>query len=134
MGKKDSMSAMRRAAVGALIGAAVTLVLSLVLIMLPAMLVASGRVGESSQGPMVVAAAFAASCAGALAARLWSRQAALVTCLGTALISVAVRAIVSMVSERSGGIDSLDLGVCAAMFIACAAVGAVRRRHRRSRR
>ncbi len=134
MSKNDSLSGMKRAAVGALLGAAVTAVLTVIFLTLPAMLVASGRVGEGAQGAMAVAAAFLASCAGALTARLWSRQGALAACLGTALITVAVRWAAALLLCRSGGVDRLDVGVCAAVFVACAAVGAVRRRRRRFRR
>ncbi len=134
MGKNDRTDGMRRAAMGAIIGAAATTLLSVCLIALPALLVASGRVGESAQGPMVVTAAFAASCAGALIARLWTRKAPLPTCLGVALAAILVRLIIGLASAGSVKPDSLDIGVSAAMLLAAALVGAVKSRKRRSRR
>lgn len=134
MGKNDKISGMRRVAVGSLMGAAVTTLLSVCLIALPALLVASGRAGEGTQGPMVVTASFIASCAGALIARLWTRKAALPTCLGMALAAIALRLIIGLISAGSVKPDSLDLSVSAAILLAAAAVGAVKSRRRRSKR
>lgn len=135
MGKNDKMiSGVRRVAVGALMGAVVTTLLSICLLALPAMLAASGRAGDGAQGPMVVTVAFIASCAGAFIARLWTRQAALLTCLGTALAAILARLIIGLISQGSASLDRLDLGISAAILLAAAGVGAVKHRKRRSKR
>lgn len=134
MGKNDKISGMRRVAAGAMLGAAVTTLLSICLIALPALLVASGRAGDSAQSAMVVTSAFIASCAGALIARLWTHKAPLPTCLGAALAAILARVIIGLITAGSVKPDSLDLSVSAAILLAAAVVGAVKSRRRRSKR
>lgn len=133
MSKNERLS-LGRVAAGAAIGAAVTLALSAILLLLLALPVASGAIGEGAERPVVVVCAFVSAVVGALTARIKNKGAALVSGAGAAIIAVAVRLLIGLISDGLHAFDGADTAVCLAILCGGIASGAVTFRRRRRRR
>ena len=132
--KKDIGGEGRRLVLCAVLGAAVTMVVSTLLILVLALPVAAGKTPPSMEKPLIIASALAASVIGALIARWRNRSAALMTSVLSAVIAIAIRLILMLVSDSSTGFDSTDMVVCVSILCGGVICGAVKPRRKRRRR
>ncbi len=132
MPKTDIRANPGRFALGCILGAAVTLLLTVPLLAVPSAMIAAGSVGEEGGVSLAAAAAFVASCAGAMTARIKNRGAALLSGVVSGLIAAATRMLVSLLSGSA--LDGGDLVICLAILAGGLITGAVRFGKRRRRR
>ncbi len=134
MAKLDGKNELKRILTGAIVGAVVTIALSAAITMFMALFVAAGRVGEGAEKTIVVISAFVSAAAGALAARIKNRGAALLSGVSTAALVILVRLLVMLLSETSTTIDGADIAVILSILCGGLASGAITVHRRRRRR
>ncbi len=97
---------------GSLYGAAVTLIISALLSGIFSILVSTGRAGEGSEGDLVAASAFLASCVGAIIA--WRKNGGFALLSGTfaAAIAAGARLLLHLFAGTSINGQSLFISAC----------------------
>lgn len=134
MGKIDWKKDGRRVAVACALGAVTAAALAAALTMLLALAVSSGKVGEGTEKPMVIAAAFISTFIGAALARFRAGGAGLLTGAGTAFIVILARTLLMLISDKSTALDGADMSVILSVLCAGLASGAIFGRRRKKRR
>ncbi len=117
---------------GGLVGAAVILLASILLCGFFALLVSSGRVGESSQGKLTALAAFMASAVGAIVAWKKNGGMALFSALAAAGFAIGVRFLLVLLC--GGNIGGNTLIVSGGMLLGAVLTGFIAAGRRKKRR
>ncbi len=134
MAKLDIKKDWTRVLTSSLIGAVAAAAISAALVTALAGLVSSGRVGEDAEKAICVISVFAATAAGAFIARLRAGGAGLLTGIGTAVIVIMAKIILTLLSDESTALDGTDITLILCILCAGVASGAISPHKRRRKR